>query len=91
MTLENLIDNLNEIDEDLVIFQKDQLSINSEVVLFDRKNDDIIRIKDNVKYVYFLEVEIAKEFINDWVASLPVKPNSKTIALRVLEYAIHDA
>jgi hypothetical protein len=91
MTLEYLVANIDEFDEELVIFQKDELSIDSEVILFERDEDDTVRIKDGIKYVYFLEFFIAKEFIEDWVSRSNFKPNVKEIALRLLQYAIYDA
>ncbi len=92
MTLESLVENINEIGEDLVIFQEKELSMNSDVVLFNQDDDySIERIKNNIRYVYFMEVFIAKDFINDLVNSLQTKPSTKDIALRLLEYAINDA
>jgi hypothetical protein len=91
MTLEYFVATIDEFDEELVIFQKDKLSIDSEVALFERDEDDTVRIKDGIKYVYFLELFIAKEFIEDWTSSLDFKPNAREVALRLLQYAIYDA
>jgi hypothetical protein len=91
MTLEYLVANIDEFDEELIIFQKDELSIDSVVFLFEKDNDDVVRVKDGVKHLYFLELFIAKEFIEDWTNSLDFKANTKEIALRLLHYAIYDA
>jgi hypothetical protein len=40
---------------------------------------------------YFLEVLIAREVVEDWVASLGEKPNSTAICRRLITYAIDDA
>ena len=94
MILEDLIKVINDVDGKFVIFQKNELSIDSEIALFDGEEEESTRLvitKDNVKYLYLLEVFIAKEFIEDWVGSLRVKPSSKEIALRLFQYAINDA
>jgi hypothetical protein len=91
MTLEYLVANIDEFDEELIIFQKDELSIDSEVVLFEQDKDDTVRIKDGITYVYFSEFFIAKEFIEDWTNSLDFKPTAREIALRLLQYAVYDA
>ena len=91
MTLEYLVANIDEFDEELVIFQKDELSIDSDIVLFEQDDDNTVRIKDGIKYIYFLELFLAKEFIEDWTNGLDLKPNTREIALRLLQYAIYDA
>ncbi|WP_395782134.1 hypothetical protein [Aquidulcibacter sp.] len=40
---------------------------------------------------YFLEISIAKEFVEDWIASLDEKPTPSTLCLRVIDYATNDA
>ena len=40
---------------------------------------------------YFLEVDIAREVVEDWIASLGEKPNSTAICRRLIRYAIDDA
>ncbi|BAU55480.1 hypothetical protein [Mucilaginibacter gotjawali] len=92
MTLEDFVNVIDDVDEDMIIFQKDNLSIGAEVALFDGEdNVNGVLIKNGVRYVYLLEVFIAKEFINDYVNSLAVKPGSAEIALRLFQYAINDA
>jgi hypothetical protein len=40
---------------------------------------------------YFLEVFIAREVVEGWIASLDEKPTLAAICQRVIEYAINDA
>jgi hypothetical protein len=40
---------------------------------------------------YFLEIIIAKEILDDWIASLEEVPSASSICHRVIEYAINDA
>ncbi len=43
------------------------------------------------KYYYLLEVFLAKEFVDDWVASLDYEPTKEEKAKRLYNYAINDA
>jgi hypothetical protein len=40
---------------------------------------------------YFLEVSIAREFLEDWQASLPNPVTSTQRCDRLIEYALNDA
>jgi hypothetical protein len=40
---------------------------------------------------YFLEINIAREFVEDWINSLRERPSSLAISQRLIQYAIHDA
>jgi hypothetical protein len=40
---------------------------------------------------YFLEVSIAQEFVEDWLASLDDQPTPLAVCRRVIDYAIKDA
>lgn len=40
---------------------------------------------------YFLEIGIAKEFIEDWLGSLEEQPTPSSICRRLISYALNDA
>jgi hypothetical protein len=40
---------------------------------------------------YFIEIFIAREFVDGWIASSDEKPTSAAICQRLIEYAINDA
>jgi hypothetical protein len=40
---------------------------------------------------YFLEVSVAAEFIEGWIASLSYEPSLSSVCQRLIQYAIHDA
>jgi len=40
---------------------------------------------------YFLEVSIARDFLSDWIASLPTAPSREEQCERLIDYAEHDA
>ncbi len=41
--------------------------------------------------IYFLEVSIANDFLQDWSASCEKAPDSRSKCLRLIQYAINDA
>lgn len=93
MKLIDVIKDIEHIDDALVIFQKEKLSIDGEVFLFDQEEcgGQLYFIKDNITYAYLLEINIAKEFIDGWLDNLSSKPTDMEIAQRVYLYAISDA
>ena len=40
---------------------------------------------------YFLEISVAKEFSEDWAATLSSPPSSRSLCERLIKYAIDDA
>jgi hypothetical protein len=40
---------------------------------------------------YFLEVSIASDFLEDWIASLQDEPSASATCERLIQYAINDA
>lgn len=86
----NLIPLIDNVDENLIIFQKNLIDIDSEIELL---TEDIAEREANQheKYIYFIEVFLAKEFIYDWVNSLNYVPTNEEIANRLLEYVVNDA
>lgn len=92
MKLEEVEAQISEVDEDLIIFQKDVLNVNSDTALFDGEGmENLVLTRDGIKYLYLLEVSIAKEFLDDWIQALKIKPNNKDLTKRLFEYAINDA
>ena len=89
MNLIDLISNINEVDEDSIIFLKDY---KSDIILsYPKDGDNGIKKENGSKYHYLLEVFLAKEFIEDWMDSLDYSPSQEVIAKRVYEYGMNDA
>jgi hypothetical protein len=40
---------------------------------------------------YFLEIDIARDFVEDWIKHLGFDPGPSAICGRVIQYAINDA
>ena len=91
MKLEDFIKERNEIDDDLIIFQKDKLSIDSEIALLKREDNDSFEVIENdVKYLYLIEVYIANEFIEGWINHNKSNHSDLQITQRLFDYAIND-
>lgn len=92
MKLVDLIGNLNNVDEDLIIFQENKADFNSDIILASaQEGDEGKKVENGKEYFYLLEVFLAKEFVEDWVNSLSYKPTNEEIARRLHAYAIYDA
>lgn len=92
MKLIELIENLETINDDLIIFQENLDDFNSEVILSQsEEGNKEIKIVNNKKYYYLIEVFLAKEFVDDWIQSLNHLPTENEIAKRLYDYAINDA
>lgn len=92
MKLVDLINNIDSVDEESIIFQEDRENFESDIILsFAEEDDGGVKEKEGKKYYYLIEVFLAKEFIDDWIASLDYVPTSKEIAKRLYDYAIKDA
>ncbi|MDN4028667.1 hypothetical protein [Chryseobacterium gambrini] len=92
MNLIDFVSKINDVDEDLIIFLKNMDDYKSEIILsYPEDDDNGIKEENGNKYHYLIEVFLAKEFIEDWVASLKSAPSYEDIAKRLYEYGINDA
>ena len=92
MKLIDLVDSIDEIGEELIIFQKDLNDCDSDIVLSTGEEESRVTIeKDGESFHYLIEVFLAKEFIEDWVESQDRPSSSVEIAQRLHNYAIKDA
>jgi hypothetical protein len=90
-----LIERLAELDDEYIIFACEPWTENSDamVALEDpsRKPFGIPLEAAEAGMAYFLEVDIAREFVDSWITSLDEKPTLAAICQRVIQYAIYDA
>lgn len=92
MKLVYIIENIETINEDLIIFQEDENDSSSDVILANVEiYDNGLKNENGKIYHYLLEVFLAKEFIADWIQSLPYVPTPNDIAIRLHYYARNDA
>jgi hypothetical protein len=92
MTLTDLISQIDNVDENLVIFIESMTDFNAAIVLeYEEEGDNGVKYADGKQYKYLIEVFLAKEFVDDWKPSLEHHPTDSEIAKRLFEYAINDA
>ena len=92
MKLNEVVSQLDEIEDRFGIYLKDELNIDSDVELIDQEGPRYtVVVKDGTTYVYLLEIFIAKEIVEDWLATIDYVPGNKEIAQRVFEYGVNDA
>ena len=92
MRLIDFVKNLHDFDDEAIIFQENRSDVNSDIFIsYAEEGDEGVKEELGRKYSYLLEVFLAKEFIEDWVASLRRKPTVEQITKRLHEYAINDA
>jgi hypothetical protein len=92
MKLVDLVKDLENIEEDTIIFLEDKGNYNSDILLsYEEEGDEGVKENDGKKYYYLIEVFLIKEFMEDWAASLGYKPSIDDKAKRLYEYAINDA
>lgn len=92
MKLNDFIENMEDIDQEAIIFQEDIENAFSDIIIsYPEEEDHGVKEVDGKKYFYLIEVFLATEFIEDWVASLNHKPSVEDIVKRLHEYALNDA
>ena len=92
MKLVDFVNTIDSIDDESIIFIENKENSESDIILsFAEEGDDGIKEENEKKYYYLLEVFLAKEFIEDWIASLSYNPSDNEIAKRLYDYAINDA
>ena len=85
-----------DVDDELVIYQKDKLDIDSEIALHEGVKNENGWITtapitlDDGEYHYLIEVTLAKEFLSPWLKSLPSRPSDREIARTLFTYAVND-
>jgi len=92
MNLIELVTNIENVDEEAIIFQESKDDFNSDIILsYAEEGDEGIKEERGRKYYYLIEVFLAKEFIEDWKSNLDYQPTFEEIAQRLHEYGINDA
>lgn len=92
MKLTDLIKDIENIDQESIIFQEDIENPSSDIILsFAEEGDEGIKEEEGRKYHYLIEVFLAKEFVEDWESSLDYVPSIEEKAKRLYDYAINDA
>ena len=92
MKLVDILESIETIDEELIIFQEDKNDYSSDVILaYGGIDDNGLKNENGKTYHYLLEALLAKEFIEEWTQSLSYVPTPDDIAIRLHYYAQNDA
>jgi hypothetical protein len=92
MTLIDAVEQLGTLDEGSTIYASEPWTEDSTVIVAKEPNDGRLppdAVEQKLKY--FLEVFIARDFLDDWAASLPVEATLQEKCARLIQYAIKDA
>lgn len=90
--LNDVVGRLSEFDSEDTIYASEPWTEQSEAMV--AREPDAGGLPPEVSDAgmkYFLEVSIAQEFVEDWLASLDVQPTPSAVCRRVIDYAINDA
>lgn len=90
--LGDVIDGLSEFDREDTIYASEPWTEQSEAMVA-REPDagGLPPEASDAGMKYFLEVSIARDFVEDWLSSLDEQPTPSTVCQRVIYYAINDA
>ncbi len=92
MTLLHVVQKLNTLDDESTIYALKPWTENSKAMALREPQSGGVPLEaEALGLEYFLEIAIANEFIQDWVASLDVVPSPQQKCLRLIQYAINDA
>lgn len=92
--LADIIARLSEFDDEDTIYASEPWTDDSDaIVLPYREEDDGEPHPEatDAGLAYFIEINLAEEFIEDWIASLSHEPSASAIRERLIQYVINDA
>jgi len=92
MKLMDVVGRLSDFDEDDTIYVSEPWTENSNAMVATEPDEGLVPAKAaKAGLTYFIEIFIAIEFTEAWVASQEEKPSLSAICQRLIEYAINDA
>lgn len=90
--LGEVIDRLSDFDGEDTIYALEPWTTESEALV--AREPDMGGLPSEALHAgmkYFLEISIARDFVEDWLASLDARPTPSAVCQRVIDYAIDDA
>jgi len=91
MTLLKIIQELETFDNESTIYASRPWTENSEALVLREPGEKIPLEGEKLGLIYFLEVSIAQDFLEDWAASLDTPPMLQQKCKRLIQYATNDA
>lgn len=88
----DIVGRLLEFDEADTIYASEPWTEDSDAMVAPQPEGALVPAEAaKAGLTYFLEIHIAIEITEGWIASLKEKPNLSAICQRLIEYAINDA
>jgi hypothetical protein len=83
---------LNDLDEKDTIFVAEPWAENSKAIVApELASGGLPARAAGLGLKYFLEVSVAREFLEDWTDTLGTEPSLQAKVRRLIQYAINDA
>jgi hypothetical protein len=90
--LVDIAERLSEYDVNATIYASQPWTETSDaIVALEPETGGLPAVASQAGMKYFLEVGIASDFAEDWVAFQKEKPSLSAICRRLIQYAINDA
>ncbi|MBR0712095.1 hypothetical protein [Bradyrhizobium liaoningense] len=92
MRLDDVVSRLSSLDSEATIYASEPWTPKSEAMVArepDAGGTPSEALRAGLRY--FLEISVAQDFVEDWLASLEQKPTPSEVCQRVIDYAINDA
>jgi hypothetical protein len=90
--LGDVIDSLSELDSEDTIYASEPWTEQSEAMAAREPDEGGLPLEaSDAGMKYFLEVSIARDFVEGWLASFEEPPTPAIVCQRVIDYAINDA
>jgi len=87
-----IVERLSEFDEDDTIYASEPWTEDSDAMV--ATGPDTGRLPPaaiEAGLEYFLEIDISREVIEGWLASIKEKPSLAAVCQRLIQYAVNDA
>ena len=92
MKLIEAVEQLENLDQESTIYASEPWGAESRALVAPEPDEGgLPPDAETLGLRYFLEVFIARDFIQDWTASLDYEPKLEAKCARLIEYAIKDA
>ena len=92
MTLLDAVDTLDDLDEVFTIYAAEPWMKNSTAIVAQEPEAGGLPAEaEKLGLKYFLEVFIARDFLDDWKGSLNQEPTLQEKCARLIQYAVNDA
>jgi hypothetical protein len=92
MTISDIIHNLEDLNSERTIYARQPWSPNSLALVVEEPADGKLPEEAiSGGLVYFIEISIAQEFLEDWTNSQSTEPSHEARCSRLIHYAEHDA